>query len=62
MPCEAVDQRMDMPPLTLILHELNGGQSTEDLHGLLKQIDALKAMLVGKGSTPAELEAALLNT
>lgn len=61
VPCETVDQRMDLPPLTLILHELNGGQSTEDLHGLLKQIDALKSMLVAKGSTPAELEAALLD-
>lgn len=60
VPCETVDQRMDLPPLTLILHELNGGQSTEDLHGLLTQIDQLKTMLVAKGSTPAELEAALL--
>lgn len=60
VPCETVDQRMDLPPLTLILHELNGGQSTEDLHSLLKQIDTLKGMLVAKGSSPADLEAALL--
>lgn len=60
VPCETVDQRMDLPPLTLILHELNGGQSTEDLYSLLKQIDKLKVMLVERGSTPAELEAALL--
>lgn len=61
VPCETVDQRMDLPPLTLILHELNGGQTTEDLHALLKQIDYLKAQLVAKGATPAELEAALLS-
>lgn len=62
VPCESVDQRMDLPPLTLILHELNGGQSTEDLHGLLRQLDKLKAMVIESGSrTPQQLEAELLN-
>lgn len=60
VPMESVDQRMDLPPLVLLLHELNGGPSTADLHQLLKQIDHLKALAFNKGITTQEMEAALL--
>lgn len=60
VPANTVDQRMDLPPLVLILHELAGGPSTEDIGALVRQIDALKAMVMdAKRLTPAQLEAQL---
>lgn len=59
VPKETVDQRMVLPSLPLILHELNGGPSTEDVMSLLKQIEGLKALLIAKGTTTQELEATL---
>ena len=38
LPCESVDQRMGLPPLELIMLELNGGPSTADLAGLMSKI------------------------
>lgn len=62
LPAETIDHLMNMPSgLPLILHELQTGQSTADIMDALRQIDQLKSMLVAKGSTPAELEAALLS-
>jgi len=46
IPCETVDQRMGLPNLELILIELNGGPSTEDLSGLISQIRRLEQELV----------------
>jgi len=63
VPAASVDQRMMLPSgLGLILHELNGGPSTESVMDLLKQIENLKAMLVAHGATANELEAALLSS
>lgn len=59
VPKETVDQRMVLPSLLLILHELNGGPSTDDVMSLLKQIEGLKALLIAKGTTTTELEATL---
>lgn len=53
------DARIDLPPLVLILHELNGGRSTQDVHGLLRQIDHLMNVAQQHGATVAELEASL---
>lgn len=61
VPHNTMDQRNVLPPsLILLLTELNGGPSTENLLDLLRQIENLKALLVKKGSTVAELETALL--
>ncbi len=60
VPCETVDHRMDLPSLILILHELNGGQSTADVHSLLKQLEALKRDAISRGASAGELEALLL--
>ena len=60
VPCETVDNRMDLPSLILILHELNGGRSTENIHSLVKQIEALKREAVGRGANAADLEALLM--
>ena len=60
VPCETVDQRMDIPSLLLILHELNGGPSTADAHQLLKQIEYLKGLAVKSGADATELEKELL--
>lgn len=60
VPKDTVDQRMLLPSLHLILHELNGGPSTEDVMSLVKQIESLKSLLAAKGVTTSELEAALL--
>ena len=60
VPKDTVDQRMVLPSLHLILHELNGGPSTENIMDLIKQIESLKALLASKGATASELEAALL--
>ena len=60
VPCETVDQRMDIPSLLLILHELNGGVSTNNVHSLIKQIEALRGLAVKQGATVAELEATLV--
>lgn len=61
VPHNTMDQRNVLPPsLTLLLTELNGGPSTENLMDLMRQIENLKALLVKKGSTVAELETALL--
>lgn len=60
VPKDTVDQRMMLPSLHLILHELNGGPSTEDVMLLVKQVEMLKGLLVSKGATAQELEAALL--
>ena len=46
IPCETVDQRMGLPPLELILLELNGGPSTADLGGMLATIRKLEQELV----------------
>jgi hypothetical protein len=62
IPCETVDQRMGLPPLVLILNELNGGPSTEDIAGLLSKITTLESELATARSQRglvAELEAAL---
>lgn len=61
VPHNTADQRNVLPPsLLLLLTELNGGPSTENLMDLIRQIETLKAMLVKKGSTVADLEQALL--
>lgn len=61
VPAATVDQRMMLPgSLTLILLELNGGPSSADVVVLLRQIDALKAMLLNKGMTTQQLEDQLL--
>ena len=60
VPCDTVDERMDIPSLVLILHELNGGVSTKDIHSLIRQIEALKTMSLSHGATATELEAAML--
>lgn len=61
VPHNTMDQRNVLPPsLILLLTELNGGPSTENLMDLMRQIENLKALLVKKGSTVAELETALL--
>lgn len=60
VPKETVDQRMVLPSLHLILHELNGGPSTEDVMTLLIKIKKLEALLAAKGATASELEAALM--
>ena len=60
VPCETVDQRMDVPSLLLILHELNGGASTADAHQLLKQIEYLKGLAVKGGADATTLEKELL--
>jgi len=62
VPKDSVDQRMVLPSLHLILHELNGGPSTEDIMTLVKQIEGLKALLAAKGATAEELEAAMLSS
>lgn len=59
VPKETVDQRMVLPSLHLILHELNGGPSTEDVMALLIKIKKLEALVMSKGGTAQELEAAL---
>ena len=59
VPFETVDQRMDLPPLILILHELNGGTSTADIHSLVKQIEAFKKLAVSSGATAQQLEEAM---
>lgn len=63
IPCETVDQRMGLPPLELILVELNGGPSTADLSGMLATIKKLEQELVeakaARGTVPA-LEAEML--
>lgn len=60
VPSSTVDERMGLPPLLLILHELKTGQSTEDVMDLLQQLNTLKAMVLGKGGTATELEQALM--
>jgi hypothetical protein len=61
VPKDSVDQRMMLPhQLTLLLHELNGGPSTQDISSLLAQIEHLKGALAKRGMTAAELEATLL--
>lgn len=61
VPKETVDQRMMLPhQLVLLLHELNGGASTEDVSALLAQIEHLKAALAKKGASALELEKILL--
>lgn len=60
VPKDTVDQRMTLPSLHLILHELNGGPSTQDVMTLIQQIEQLKAALLSKGMTTAELEGQLL--
>jgi hypothetical protein len=60
VPCETVDNRMDLPSLILILHELNGGRSTADVHSLVKQIEALKRDAISRGASAGELEALLM--
>lgn len=61
VPDQTVDARMMLPgSLTLLLLELNGGPSTENVLDLLKQIDTLKALLTSKGMTAAELETTLI--
>lgn len=60
VPKDTVDQRMMLPSLHLILHELNGGPSSADVMALIKQIDILKATLLAKGTTAHELETVLL--
>lgn len=63
VPKETVDQRMVLPSLALILHELNGGESTQDVMQLLNQISALKAMVMElKGVSATDLEKQLLAT
>jgi hypothetical protein len=60
VPCETVDNRMDLPSLILILHELNGGRSTADVHSLIKQIEILKRDAISRGASAGELEALLM--
>lgn len=61
VPKETVDQRMDLPVLHLILHELNGGPSTQDIESIMRQLTALREMVLkGTKKTAAELEAELL--
>jgi len=62
VPAASVDHRMMLPSgLTLILNELNGGPSTENIAVLLNQIERLKSMLLQtKTVTAQDLEAALL--
>lgn len=62
VPKDTVDQRMVLPNLHLILHELNGGQSTSDVYALVQQIAQLKAMVLAgvKPQSAADLELALL--
>lgn len=62
VPAASVDQRMQLPSLLLIQHELNTGQNTEDVLDLIKQVEALKKLVVKKGASANELEAALLGT
>jgi len=62
VPKDTVDQRMVLPSLLLILHELAGGPSTENVYALMKQIEYLKAQLVSAkvgGTSVADLEAHL---
>ena len=63
IPCETVDQRMGLPPLELILNELNGGPSTADLGGMLATIRRLEQELAEakavQNGTVAMLEASL---
>lgn len=62
VPCETSDQRMELPSLLLILLELNGGPSTVNVHALLRQIEALKGMVVsGVQKTATALETELLS-
>ena len=62
VPCESLEDRMELRPLVLILHELNGGQSTEDLSVLLRQIENLQALAVKQGATTQDLEHILLHS
>lgn len=59
VPKETVDQRMVLPSLLLILHELNGGPSTENVYQLMKQLETMKALLLAKGMSVADLEGTL---
>ena len=45
LPCDTVDQRMGLPPLELILIEMNGGPSTADLGGMIATIRKLEQEL-----------------
>jgi len=56
IPCETVDQRMGLPPLELILGELNGGPSTADIGGMIATIAKLHAELAA-ARTAQSLEA-----
>lgn len=61
VPKDTVDQRMMLPSLFLVLHELNGGPSTENVADLINQITQLKAMLAAaKHKTVLELEQELI--
>lgn len=60
VPCDTVDQRMELPSLLLILHELNGGASTADLHSLIRQLEYLKGHAIKAGANAAELEKELM--
>jgi hypothetical protein len=60
VPANTVDQRMMVPSLSLILHELNGGPSSENVMDLLAQIDRLKRELAAARGVTAEALAAEL--
>jgi len=61
VPCETVDQRMDIPSLELLLSELNGGTSVADLHSLVRKVQQLEQeLMVAKAvGTVQSLEATL---
>jgi len=60
VPCSTLEERMQLRPLLLIQHELNGGASTEDLGALLQELQRVRALAASKGATAAELERTLV--
>lgn len=62
VPFETETERYALPSLVLIQHELAGGQSTADVHQLVKQIETLKTLALQRGINVEELEASLLQS
>ena len=60
VPMETYNERVELPALILILHELNGGHSTENVYELVKLIEHYKGLAAKHGATAAELEAEVL--
>ena len=61
VPAKTSDERMDIPPLVIVLSVLNGGPDITEVHELVKQIERLKALAIHSGATAADLETAMLS-